>query len=244
MKSFVVASIAFASLAPRLDAQFGSSAPDRSAQAAYAALVTTSVGLLAQPIGPAMLGADDRALGWFGRFGMIGDNKTVFALAGGLDAAAGPGRFQLMIGSFSCDGCKGNVMLGGAWQQRLHSSALGGPQTRGGSPMLNVGFDAQSGLTLPTGGNGSSFALSGGVPVAIALRTGSGARFGPFLTPSLGFGRVRSGDDSDSGLRFMLDGGFSFLAPTGFGAFVGLDKVFIDHGQSTFNLGVSYTPPR
>ena len=96
--------------------------------------------------------------------------------------------------------------------------------------------------------------LSGAVsfPLALVVRQ-PGLLVVPHFRPGFGYGRAtidleasdptgeQDEEDTESGTRFMLGGGVSFLFPNqGFGIEVGMQKVFIDEGDTVVGIGISF----
>ena len=86
-------------------------------------------------------------------------------------------------------------------------------------------------------------------PMALVVRQ-PGLVIAPHIRPGLGYGRGRieleeddgfetfSDEVTESGTRFMFGGGVSFQFPNrGFGLEIGMQKVFIEDGDTVIGLG-------
>ena len=81
--------------------------------------------------------------------------------------------------------------------------------------------------------------MSAGAPVALVLKSGD-MTWAPFVTPGFGWGRLSAQGTSESGTRFMMGAGLGVSHRNGWGASVGMQKVFIDQGKTVFGLNLSY----
>ncbi len=235
MKNVVIGALSIAmGMAGPLHAQ--SFFSDPSALAGYAALNASALGLL--PSGPAtvLFGADDRATGLFARYGNI--SSGVNAIGAGVELGGGHNRFTIIAGTTFCSDCEGHlVMIGAGWQNRFYSSST---VTTGTSPIVNVGFDGEIAATVPTKGSGNIFGASVRIPVLLVVGAATTTRFAPYLAPGIGGGIISGGGDSQTGFRVQLGGGIAMLTDGGFGANIGVNKVFLDGGSAVVSLGLSF----
>lgn len=243
------------------------SAQSADEQAAYVALIYTTVGGLSPlPPGRDTAAARGRSnLVWQGRLGRFtregGLSATTFAV--GAEWPRGRWRFggTLALGSVTCSAawegdpdCAGDFMLGGTARTTFVRRALDGGDARkqrasNGSTLL-VGFDGSVGMS-PRNGE-QALALAAAVPVAIEFQ-GSDLRITPFLTPGLGFGRLGSVEYEDDEaptahgtVLMMMGGGIGFeFARSGIGASLGFQKVLkSDAGATTIGLALTWQGPR
>lgn len=157
--------------------------------------------------------------------------------------------------------CGGMFMAGANLFTPLLTNALGD----GASIMMGldaaVGFangeviDAEVDDGFQTGTltyelNSLSAALS--FPLALVVRQ-PGLVLVPHLKPGFGYGRGKakfeasgdfgeeSGEETEAGTRFLLGGGVSMLFPRqGFGIELGMQKVFMDDGDTVIGLGITF----
>jgi hypothetical protein len=198
--------------------------------AAYAALILTPAGGLVPlppPGGPATKSA------FLLRYGLIdgefGSSLNHFAVSG--DFGTGRGRLGLTLGYSACsDDCdNGSVMAGLDYTVSLTQN------------VISVGLRPALGFSKPTEGDGNALSAALSLPLGVDFSGTTGPVFTPYLVPGLGFGRVSGGDESESGMRPMLGGGFAISGrQTALSVHLGFQKVFIDEGEMTFGLGLSF----
>jgi hypothetical protein len=196
--------------------------------AAYAALTFSPTGGLV-PLPPPIAG---RGTSFLLRYGMLdfgGGGPTLNNFVAGGDFSAGTGRFGLSLGYATCDGCEGNIMAGMDYTASLTQ----------GKAMVAV--RPAIGFSKPTEGSGSGLSLAVSFPLGVDLSAGGdGPHLIPYLTPGFGYGRISGGDESESGTRPMLGGGFAIVSRrSGLGVHFGFNKTFIEDGETTFGLGLS-----
>ena len=157
--------------------------------------------------------------------------------------------------------CAGAFMLGANMFAPLISSPMG----QGSSFMLGidgtVGFSKGDVIdaSFDDGFESGSFrlglqSLSAAVtfPMALVVRQ-PGLVIAPHVRPGLGYGRGRiefeeddgfetfSEDVTESGTRFMFGGGVAFQFPNrGFGIEIGMQKVFIEDGDTVIGFGITF----
>jgi hypothetical protein len=96
------------------------------------------------------------------------------------------------------------------------------------------------GFSKPTEGSGSALSLAVSLPLGVDLST-DGPHLIPYLVPGVGYGRVSGDDDSESGTRPMLGGGFAIVSrQSGLGIHFGFHKTFVEDGETVFGLGLSF----
>jgi hypothetical protein len=106
--------------------------------------------------------------------------------------------------------------------------------------VLSVGLRPAFGFSKPTEGDGNALSLGLSLPLGVDLSGTTGPIFTPYLVPGVGFGRISDDEDSESGIRPMLGGGFAISGrQSPLSVHLGFSKVFIDDGDMTFGLGIS-----
>lgn len=157
--------------------------------------------------------------------------------------------------------CKSGMMFGGSVGAALLSTPLG----VSGTNSLTVGVEGSAGLgngdilevSVSGGGSGSvtasatTYSFAAVVPVAIVARSGT-ITVVPHLQPGFGYGHAKvtvkgSGDggaiderDSESGVRMLLGGGISIIFNGNFGVDFGVNKTFVEDGNTVVGFGVSW----
>jgi hypothetical protein len=139
----------------------------------------------------------------------------------------------------------GNLDLGSGSDGSLHNFAIGGDfstgrgrlgLTLGGTTCDGCDGNIMAGLDYTATLTQNVVSL----PVGAELSGATGPVFTPFLVPGIGYGRLSSDEDSESGMRPMLGGGLAISSrKSTFAAHVGFQKVFIDEGEMAFGLGFS-----
>jgi hypothetical protein len=198
--------------------------------AAYAALIFTPIGGFV-PLPPTTGAASGSAFVIrYGNLDSGGGGGSLHNISLGGDIAMERGRLGLTLGAMTCDGCDGNVMAGVDYTAMLTQDVL----TIGLRPAL--GFWK----ALDDGG-GSALSLGLSLPVGAKLGGVTGPYFVPYIVPGFGYGRVSDDDDSEGGTRPMLGGGFSIAArQSTFALHLGFQKVFIEDGDMSLGLGLSF----
>jgi hypothetical protein len=197
--------------------------------AAYLALSFTPVGGLV-PLPPPGGGARGSAFVFrYGNIDLGGEGgNSINNLAIGGDFAAGRGRLGLTLGATTCDGCDGNFTLGMDYTAPITHD------------VVSVALRPAVGFWKPTDGDGSALSFGLSLPVGVELSGATGPIFVPYLSPAIGFGRVSDEEDSESGTRPMLGGGFAITGrQSTFALHVGFQKVFVDDGEMLFGVGFS-----
>ena len=195
--------------------------------AAYAALSFTPVGGLV-PLPPSASAA--RGSAFVLRYGNLelGD-PSLHSFSFGGDLATAHGRFGLTVGASTCDGCDGNFMAGVDYSVPLTQN------------VLSVAVRPALGFMKPLEGGGTAVSLGLSLPVGVELSGATGPVFTPYLVPGLGYGHISNDGDSESGTRPMLGGGIAIAGrQSTFAVHLGFQKVFIEEGETTFGLGMSF----
>jgi hypothetical protein len=206
---------------------------------AYEVLIQTPPAGLPPVLSNAMLDlpmrAPDVALR-LGHIAMNGVGVNMFGATFGIPAGR-QATIGFTVGYQGCggrSGCSQHPAAGARAEGRLGSSALG---TGVDAARLTIGLNGEIGFAHPSGD--SNVSLTAGVPVAL-VAGGPTLKIAPFLTPALGWGRVSAGQ-SLSATRFMLGGGVTVMSTTtGIGANFGLQKVFIEGGNTTFGVNLVF----
>lgn len=207
--------------------------------AAYAVLIATPQGALPPILSSPMLYSIQPQPRLGVRYGHIAFNTaSANTFAGDVNFAAGS---RTVIGvtagyeTYTCDGCEGHFLAGARAEGRLTSAPLG---TGSDASLLTVGLDGEMGFAKPRGS--TALSITTGLPVAL-VAGGPTLKLAPFLTPGLGWGRVTSSGNSDSGTRFLLGGGVAIRSTRhSLGANFGFQKVFIDNGETMFGVNLTF----
>ena len=204
------------------------SAQDLGDIAAFAALTFSPTGGVV-PLPPPIAG---RGNAFLFRYGMLdlSNGPTVHNFVAGGDFAASSGRFGAALGYSTCDDdCDGNIMFGLDYTASLTS----------GKAMVAV--RPALGFAKPTEGSGSALSLAVSLPIGVDLSEGNGPHLIPYLVPGFGYGRISGDDESESGTRPMLGGGFAITSrASGLGVHFGFQKTFIEDGDTVFGIGFSF----
>jgi hypothetical protein len=198
--------------------------------AAYAALIFTPVGGFV-PLAPVTSAASGSAFVIrYGNLDAGGSGGSLHNFSLGGDLAMQHGRFGVTLGGSACDGCDGNIMGGIDYTALLTQD------------VLSVGLRPALGFSKPLGGgSGTALALGLSLPVGAKLGGVTGPVFVPYVVPGFGFGRISDDEESESGTRPMLGGGFSIAGrQSSFALHVGFQKVFIEDGDMSIGLGMSF----
>jgi len=204
-------------------------AQDLGDYAAYAALIVTPLGGFV-PLGPVSGAAGGSA--FVIRYGNLdpggsGGSLHNFSLGG--DLATQHGRLGLTLGGSACDGCDGNIMAGIDYTALLTQD------------VVSIGLRPALGFSKILDGGGTALSLGLSLPVGAKLGGVTGPVFVPYVVPGFGFGRFSDEGESESGTRPMLGGGFSIAGrQSTFALHVGFQKVFIEDGDMSIGLGMSF----
>lgn len=206
--------------------------------AAYIAMVWTHQGALP----PEVYGVPSRAVGFAARYGSIapwgaGDDQfTNLGISADFQAGA-RSRFGVTAGSVQsdCDDCDAFFNFGADLETSLQSWTLPGYA-------LELRIKPAVGFTPgPDGADVTAMTASVGLP--LLLRSGNEIVVTPYAVPAIGFGRLSNGEESESGVRFLFGAGVRIeSARHGVGALAGLQKVFIEDGEMTVGVGLTFTP--
>jgi hypothetical protein len=203
------------------------SAQDIDDIAAFAALTFTPTGGLV-PLPPPIAGRGSAFLLRYGMLDFSNGGPTLHNIVAGGDFATSNGRFGAALGYSTCDGCDGNIMASMDYTASLTQ----------GKAMVAV--RPAFGFSKPTEGSGSALSLGVSLPLGVDLST-DGPHLIPYLVPGVGYGRVSGDDDSESGTRPMLGGGFAIVSrQSGLGIHFGFHKTFVEDGETVFGLGLSF----
>lgn len=205
---------------------------------AYVAMVFTPIGALPPQVTPAMAGETQTRTRLRAQYGRLEMNDAVAFnnLGVGIDVGRGRGSMGLTLG-YGFDDCEtecdGVLMVGGHLEGVLTRAEVG---ARPGGGRMTMGLRGDVGLSRAN----ESTALSAvvGVPIALTLPVQE-LRFVPFLTPGFGFGLI-GGDDTRSGVRFLLGGGIGVMSGTGFVINLGFQRVFIEDGDTMLGINVAW----
>ena len=195
--------------------------------AGYIALVFTPPGGLV-PLPPPATSA--RGSAFVMRYGNLdGDGGSLHNFSLGGDIALQRGRLGLTLGGTACDGCDGNIMVGVDYTGVLTQN------------VVSIALRPAFGFSKPLEGSGTALSLGLSLPVGVELSGATGPVFTPFIVPGFGYGRLSGDDDSEGSVRPMLGGGFSVAGrQSNFAVHVGFQKVFIEDGDTTLGLGLSF----
>lgn len=242
MRKFAIVLTSLTSLGVAASAQ--AQGPSVGDAAAYVALSTTPVGAMTPIVTAAMLGRIPKGYSIAGQYGHLSDNTAGFNSFGASISMPVSG-FSLggslgMI-SPSATGSKSNLMLGANAETNLGAWAIGDGKD---ANLFTMSARGDFGWANPDDGTGTgnsitALSFSAGVPFALVLKSGD-MTFAPFVTPGLGWGRLSANGASESGNRFMMGAGLGVSNRNGWGASIGMQKVFINQGKNVFGLNVSY----
>jgi hypothetical protein len=235
MRKFAIVLTSLASLGVAAQAQQGPSVNDI---AGYVALSGTPVGAMTPVVTSAMLGRIPKGYSIAGQYGHVSDNVlgfNSFGVAASMPLSGFSLGGSLGFMSPSAQGAKSNMMLGLNAETNLGAWALTDGKD---ANLVTMSVRGDFGWANPQDLGLLSF--SAGVPVALVLKSGD-MTFAPFVTPGFGWGRVSpTGATSESGTRFMTGAGIGFTHRNGWGASLGMQKVFIDQGKTVIGLNLSY----
>jgi hypothetical protein len=205
------------------------SAQDLGDFAAYAALIFTPVGAFVPTAPIATAGPGSAFVIRYGNLDPSGDGGSLHNFSLGGDLALQHGRLGLTLGGTACDGCDGNIMAGIDYTALLTQD------------VVSIGLRPALGFSKPLDDGGTALSLGLSLPVGAKLGGVTGPVFVPYIVPGFGFGRVSDDGESESGTRPMLGGGFSIAArQSTFALHVGFQKVFIEDGEMSIGLGMSF----
>lgn len=212
--------------------------------AGYVALTLTPTGGLAPVVRPWMAGVSQSGIGIDGRWGSFKAGDThMNTLVAGISAPVAGGRGDITVSggylSMDCEGCSGEFVAAVAAGRGLVRQQLGEGVTQFG-----LGIDGSFGFGKPDGA--TLFSATLGAPIYLAAGAPGKVQVVPFLTPAIGWGVVLpDGGDSESGVRFMAGGGIGIVnAAPGVNLHLGVQKTFIDRGETVFGAGLTYMIPR
>ena len=236
MRKFAIVLTSFASLGVVASAQ--AQGPSVNDVAGYVAMSGTPVGAMTPVVTSAMFGRIPKGYSVAGQYGHVSDNALGYN-AFGASVSMPVSGFSLggSLGfmSPSAQGAKSNMMLGLNAETNLGAWALTDGKD---ANLFTMSVRGDFGWANPQDLGLLSF--SAGVPVALVLKSGD-MTFAPFVTPGFGWGRVSpTGAASTSGTRFMTGAGIGFSHRNGWGASLGMQKVFIDQGKTAIGLNLSY----
>jgi outer membrane protein with beta-barrel domain len=215
--------------------------PSEKDYAAYAALSATPVGALAPMV--VSLGASTSSFAFnvshFSPKSGDGDNTigaSYYRKAGSNAVLSGTVGYT-QVGCPSGATCDNTIMLGGDVHSRLWDNAAAKSTT-------NMSINLQGSLGYGKNGDDNVLSAAIGVPLAISMEQASKARFGAFVRPGFGFGRlsvdVAGTSTSESGTRPYVGAGLSWAAPAGWGLHAAYNKVIIEDGGNSFGVGFNW----
>ena len=243
--------------------------PDENAAAAYLALTMTPIGALAPSADYMLArpGMAPRPLRLHGRFASLdrGPGIGQRAWAATIDMPVAAASLSLTAGyvDITCDDalddpdvsidCKGGVMFGARLGSSFFSRSLDaagtsvlvlGAEVTGGYSDVKIVEAEIFGASLDIGGTAMTATVA--MPVALNVRSGE-VSVSPILSPRLAWGRAKATgapvdatiDDTRSDIRFMLGAGVAVRLGARLGFEAGLQKVFVEDGDTTYGLGVS-----
>lgn len=215
----------------------GAGAQSSSAFAGWAGLVSTPVAAFSPsiyipPPSPARRrwGVEARYSHW--QFAPDDDNTTNLGVGASFPMAVG--RWGIQVGRTSkkeCSDCDAYMFgadldlpfLGrdGAFTVILHPE---------------VGFSTQSG-----GSDLTTFGAALDVPLLFPKLAGRNGRVVPFVSPGVGLGRISGGGSSDTGGRFLIGGGVSFLnVANGLQVTASVSRILIQDGATVLGVALGY----
>ena len=195
--------------------------------AAFAALTFSPTGGLV-PLPPPIPGRGSAFLLRYGRLDFSGGGPTLNNFVAGGDFAVNRGRFGAALGYSTCEDCDGNIMASMDYTASLTQ----------GKAMVAV--RPAFGFSKPTEGSGSAISLAVSLPLGVDLSEGEGPHLIPYLVPGFGYGRISGDEETQSGTRPMLGGGFSITSRrSGLGVHFGFNKTFVEGGETLFGIGLS-----
>jgi hypothetical protein len=205
------------------------SAQDAGDIAAYAALSFTPLGAFVPSPAPPSGARGSAFVFRYGTIDLGGDLAgSVHSFSIGGDFAMDRGRLGLTVGGTTCEDCDGSIMAGLDYTLSLSQS------------VVSVALRPAVGFSKPLEDDGTALTFGASLPLGVELSGTTGPIFIPYLVPGIGFGRLSGDEDSESGMRPMLGGGFAIAGrQSTFAVHLGFQKVFIDEGETTFGLGFS-----
>jgi len=237
MRKFAIVLTSLASLGVVASAQ-AQQGPSANDVAGYLALGGTPVGAMTPVVTSAMLGRIAKGYSIVGQYGHMSDNALGYNSFGA--SVSMPVSGFSLGGSFgfmspSAQGSKSNMMLGLNAETNLGAWALSDGKN---ANLFTLSGRGDFGWANPQDLGLLSFSAS--APFALVVKNGS-MTWAPFVTPGFGWGRVSpTGANSFSGTRLMMGGGLGVTHANGWGLSLGMQKIFIDQGKTTFGLNVSY----
>jgi hypothetical protein len=149
--------------------------------------------------------------------------------------------------------CQGGVMFGA----RLGSSFFSRSLDAAGTSVLVLGAEVTGGYSdvkivegeifgVPLDVGGTAMTASVALPAALNVRSGE-VSVSPIVAPRLAWGRAKAEgasvdatiDDTRADIRFMLGAGVAVRLGARVGFEAGLQKVFVEDGDTAYGLGVS-----
>jgi hypothetical protein len=216
--------------------------------AAYYALIFTPAGGLA-PTPPRSAGSPTAFQLHYGYMSepFFEPDESTHRFALTADLRAGAARVGFTAGYLmncaqnSCASTDRAVMLGASASGTLLSRAQG---TGSGGTNWSLGANGSIGYASPTGEESDFDMLSLAAGLPLSLTAGTRGQFIPFIVPGVGWGRVSVGEESESGVRFLLGGGLGFASASGLNISVGAQKVFIEESPTLIGVQLGWGPGR
>ncbi len=212
-------------------------AQSSGAFAGWAGLVSTPVAAFSPsvyvpppPSAARRWGAEARYSHW--QFQPEDDNTTNLAV--GLSFPVAVGRWGVQVGRTTKKGCPDcDAYMFGA---DLDLPFLG----QDGA--FTVILHPEVGLSTPSGGSDlTTFAAGLDVPLLFPTMAGRYGRLMPFVSPGFGLGRISVGGSSDTGARFLVGGGLSFVnVESGLQVTASVSRILYDEGATVFGIVMGY----
>jgi hypothetical protein len=212
--------------------------PDAKDLAAYAALGTTPVAALVPMV--VSLGAASSSftanISHFSPKSGDGDNTigaSYFRKAGANAVVAGTVGYT-QVGCPSGASCDNTIMLGGDVHSRLWDNSAAKSTT-------NTSINLQGSLGYGKTGDVNSLSAAVSFPLAISMEQASKARFGAFVRPGYGWGKLSQTGVSESGMLPFVGAGASWASPAGWGLHASYNRVIIsDVAGNSFGVGLNW----
>jgi hypothetical protein len=209
------------------------------AAAAYLSLVLTSAGAL-----PPHLGASSIPTQFSGheitvRYGQRQGSISSRNVGVGIEFGLGEERLGGTLGVAGCSECDDAIMVGVDV-----SMSLSGPPTVQRGATLSTRLAGSSSLGVPLNGDFVVIATTVGLPLLFSTSVTSGTagpRLAIYAIPSIAHGALTCNDDcSASGFLFALGAAAGVLRAGRFDATVGVNKVFIENGETLVGVSASW----
>jgi hypothetical protein len=213
--------------------------PSENDIAAYAALISTPVGLLSPiMVSPGTKGekAFNTVSARYSRFTSDGFDANGFGGSiyhqAGVNAAVS-GTIGYGVAADCSTDC--GLMVAGV---DLHSTLWNNASAKSTTAM-SINF--QGSIGYGNASDGTSMSVAGAFPLGLAVSQTDKSRFSAFVAPGFGWGRMSpEGGTAESGTRPMVGAGAAWLAAAGWGLHASFQKIIIEDGGNSFGLGFSW----